>query len=114
MNTYISSELETAYYCAADIIWLGYKDHFGMSGVLIKAAVCNREVLACKEGLIGKLTNEHQLGLTTNTDNPEDVAEALGELLQKNVTFDNTQRENFAKAHNIEHFQQSLILNYNK
>ncbi len=108
INEFIPDELETTYYCAADIIWLGYQNHFAMSGVLIKSAACNRVVLGCKEGLIGKLTEEFDLGLTANINDPEDVARTLTRLIDENHQLDEEKRKAFAEEHNIEHFQKQL------
>lgn len=109
INAFISSELETAYYCAADIIWLGYKNHFCMSNVLVKAAACDKDILACREGLIGSLTELYNLGISINIEEPQELADALNKLLKEDISFDKSLRKTFAQEHEIRHFQQLCI-----
>src|SRR5262245_37606199 len=37
IETYLGMEEEHSVFAAADIAWLGYRDHYGMSGVLVQA-----------------------------------------------------------------------------
>lgn len=108
INDYISADMETFYYSAADIIWLGYEAHYGMSGVLVKAAACDRNILACREGLIGHLTETYHLGVATSTDCPEKVAKAINQLVKNNIMFDKSKRKRFVQQHSLEQFSIAL------
>lgn len=49
----ISDEEEQILLSASDAVWVGYIGHFTMSGVIVKALIANRTILACEDGLIG-------------------------------------------------------------
>lgn len=49
----ISDEEEQSLLSAADAVWVGYVGHYTMSGVVVKALMANRTLLACRDGLIG-------------------------------------------------------------
>ncbi|WP_374319668.1 hypothetical protein [Aquabacterium sp.] len=53
LNEFISSDLESQLLMNCDAVWMGYKAHYGMSGVIIKAAAAKRQIIATKDGLIG-------------------------------------------------------------
>jgi glycosyltransferase involved in cell wall biosynthesis len=72
--------LQQKVFSAADIVWLGYKDHFGMSGVLVLAAKARKVVISCNAGLIGWHTNSKNLGLAVNTEEISEVKMAILKL----------------------------------
>ena len=80
LNQFIDSGLEQQLFSAADAVWVGYKNHFGSSGLLGQAAAAGKPVIACDQGLIGYLTDRHQLGITVNIANPESVRSAITTL----------------------------------
>jgi glycosyltransferase involved in cell wall biosynthesis len=65
-DRHIADEEESLFFSAADAVWVGYKGHYTMSGVLIKAGRAGRQVLFSDTGLIGwysaKLTNAISVG----------------------------------------------------
>ena len=71
---------EARLFSASDIVWLGYSGHYNMSGVLVLAGAYERPVLACKEGLIGWMTDRYQLGLTADVQDRKSVLQALKRL----------------------------------
>jgi len=54
---------EAGAFSAADLVWVGYRGHYTMSGVLIKAAQYGRPVLAFQQGLIGWFVKNWDLGI---------------------------------------------------
>ncbi len=68
---------EAAAFAAADVVWLGYRDFFQSSGVLMQAAQAVLPVIACRAGLIGWLTARHELGAVVDPRNPGAVAAAV-------------------------------------
>ena len=80
LNRFLGKEDEARVFKAADIVWLGYRGHYESSGVQIQAAQAGLPVLAANEGLVGRLTEDCQSGLTVPVDRTGDVAGALGRL----------------------------------
>jgi len=68
---------EAAAFAAADVVWLGYRDFFQSSGVLMQAAQAGLPVVACQAGLIGWLTAQHELGAVVDPRDPVAVATAV-------------------------------------
>lgn len=65
-------------FTAADFVWLGYVAGFyGSSGVLYKAVSAGLLVVAMKQGLIGRLVKQHELGVTVDPENGESVCQGL-------------------------------------
>ena len=73
----ISESEESALFSSADIVWLGYLGHLGMSGVLVKAAQFGKPVLGCREGLIGWYTSRYELGQVADISDANDVVESV-------------------------------------
>ena len=65
------------YYRVADIILATYQGHMGSSSALIRAALAGKPVLSSDYGLMGAITERHQLGVTVDTTNPRAMADAL-------------------------------------
>ena len=61
-DRFIPAEMEADLFAACDAVWVGYKGHFGMSGVLVQAYRFGKPVLATREGLIGWFAQHDQLG----------------------------------------------------
>ena len=54
----VSEEFEAVLFGATDCVWLGYRDHFRMSGVLVKAGLYQRAPLVSKEGILAWYANK--------------------------------------------------------
>lgn len=79
-NSFVDENLQQKVFAATDVVWLGYKDHYGMSGVLVMAAQARKVILSCNVGLIGWYTNLYNLGLSIDTEKMSEVKIALLEL----------------------------------
>ena len=77
MDSYLDHQAEQACFAAADAVWLGYRGHYGSSGVLTQAAVCGLPIISCNEGLLGYRTREGKLGETVNVDDAAAVSTAV-------------------------------------
>ncbi len=53
---------------AASFVLTLYHHHMGSSGALVRASAAGRPVLSTEFGLLGHLTQAHQLGFTCNVD----------------------------------------------
>jgi len=83
LNNFVSEEEEIILFSAADIVWLGYREHYTASGVLVQAACAGLPVIACKEGLIGWQTRRHKLGIDLNPTDNISIAEAIAKLTEE-------------------------------
>jgi glycosyltransferase involved in cell wall biosynthesis len=80
INEFVGSNYQQLAFAAADIVWLGYRNHFSMSGVLVLAARARKVVISSDKGMIGLLTRQERLGITVNIDNVGLVKDALIKL----------------------------------
>jgi len=64
-----------------DFVLAPYQRFTGSSGVLLWAAGAKKPVITQNYGLLGYLTHEHQLGISTDTTDPKKLAGALKECL---------------------------------
>jgi hypothetical protein len=87
LDRFIEPSEEARLFAASDMVWLGYRNHYGGSGVLVQAMAANRPVLASKEGIIGWRAEKHALGKTFKTDDPVEVCGAVRAQLESNGLF---------------------------
>jgi glycosyltransferase involved in cell wall biosynthesis len=79
-NEFISEEKERELFSACDAVWLGYKQHYGMSGVLVQAYRFGKLVVASADGLIGWYCRDGALGPLLDDLEPASIAHALDAL----------------------------------
>ena len=79
-NRVLAGEDEHRVFAAADLVWVGYRNHYAMSAVLIQAGKMKLPVIACRDGLLGKLTRDGDLGAVVDTENSANIAQAVARL----------------------------------
>ena len=62
LDSFIANDVERDLFSACDAVWLGYKGHYGMSGVLVQAYRFGKPVIATEDGLIGWFSRRCELG----------------------------------------------------
>ena len=83
---------------AADVSWVFYEHNIVYSSnVLVQSGLARRPVIARRQGLIGRLVEDHKLGLALTSEEPEIVASAL-QRLAENPTLRREMGENGARA----------------
>jgi glycosyltransferase involved in cell wall biosynthesis len=87
MNKFLTTEEEYMVFKASDIAWLGYRGHYTMSGVLVQAGLMGLPIVACKEGLIGWLTEKYQLGVVFNALEEEAITKTIKQLISDKSRF---------------------------
>jgi len=80
VDAFVDDELQQAVFVASDAVWLGYKAHYSMSGVLVLSTLARKPVIATREGLIGWHTRKNRLGVVIDVSCIETVIEALKTL----------------------------------
>ena len=109
MNKFLTDEEEYMVFKASDVVWLGYREHYTMSGVLAQAGSMGLPVIACKEGLIGWFTEKYELGIVFNDLDEKGVIDAINKLVQdkeKFFKYGNAARKCFA-----EHTTNNFVAN---
>lgn len=81
IDGYADKEKEALVFTAADAVWLGYRDHDYMSGVLVLAGQARKPVVADIHGVIGYLVGAHKLGELVSILNIQSISAALSRLM---------------------------------
>lgn len=81
INEFVDASVEQKVFAAADIVWLGYRNHYSMSGVLVLAALSGKTILGTHQGLIGWYIREKNLGSAVDTADAHAVQVELLQLL---------------------------------
>lgn len=81
LDCFVANELEFDLFSACDAVWLGYKGHYGMSGVLVQAYRFGKRVVATSEGLIGWFCAGGTFGPVLDALSPEAIARGIDEAL---------------------------------
>jgi glycosyltransferase involved in cell wall biosynthesis len=80
LDRFIPDDLERDLFSACDAVWLGYKGHYGMSGVLVQAYRFNKPVIATSDGLIGWFCRNGELGPVLDELSATAINAALDQL----------------------------------
>jgi glycosyltransferase involved in cell wall biosynthesis len=83
LDRFISSETELDLFSACDVVWLGYKGHYGMSGVLVQAYRFGKPVVATADGLIGWFCRTGELGPVIDDLSSAAINRALDDVLAR-------------------------------
>jgi len=83
LDRFITDDVERALFSACDAVWLGYRHHYGMSGVLVQAYRFGKPVIATADGLIGWFCRDGQLGPRIDDLSRASIAHALDALARR-------------------------------
>jgi glycosyltransferase involved in cell wall biosynthesis len=101
---------QRAVFSAADVVWVGYRNHVFMSGVLVLAGRAGLAVVGTNEGEIGRLIKRHSLGLTVHTNEPTEIIEALHVLYDGETRAEMGKRGRRAfETHTVENFGAMVL-----
>lgn len=82
MDRFITAEEELDLFSACDVVWLGYKGHYGMSGVLVQAYRFGKPVVATADGLIGWFCRTGELGPVVEDLSAASINRALDQVFK--------------------------------
>jgi glycosyltransferase involved in cell wall biosynthesis len=108
LDRFIDSDAEQDLFSACDIIWLGYKGHYGMSGVLVQAYRAGRPVIATADGLIGWFCRDGELGPVIDDLTPDSINQALDTLLDSIWVRPGASNGHLLERNTLAHFKQTL------
>lgn len=110
LDHFLSDVEQAIVFAAADVVWLGYRNHLFMSGVLVLAARAGLPLVGTAEGEIGWLIKKNELGAIASIDKPEEVALALTAMLDPERRTKSGQRARSAFAHHtVETFGDTVL-----
>lgn len=110
-NQYIPEQDIQSYFEIADVILAPYQRHVGMSGILNRAAVAQKPVLSSDYGLMGEITIRYRLGLTVESNNPQEIAQGLSKFLKESPEkyCDYKQMTAFANQNSVAKFTDTIF-----
>ena len=82
LGRFLSSDEEYLAFKASDIIWVGYRGHYTMSGVMVQAGQMGLPVIACREGLLGWTVANNKTGVVVDVNKLDDVYEGISKLVR--------------------------------
>jgi glycosyltransferase involved in cell wall biosynthesis len=83
LDRFVEGSEEPCLFAAADIVWLGYREHYTSSGVLAQAVGADRPIIACKEGIIGWQAERHKLGAVISTTEIHEIIAGINAILSE-------------------------------
>lgn len=110
LDHFVTTDEQELVFAAADVVWVGYRNHIYMSGVLVLAGMAGLPVIGTANGEIGQLISRHSLGEVVNIDSPTDVTRALRVMLDANHRLQIGRRAEFVfKSHSVENFKSKVF-----
>ena len=85
LNQYIDDKLEVELFNLCDVVWVAYKKHYGMSGVMVMAGVFGKPIIGVNIGLISWYISEYSTGIIID-EKLSSIKNALTQLENKNIT----------------------------
>jgi glycosyltransferase involved in cell wall biosynthesis len=110
LDRFLTDSEQSAVFAASDIVWLGYRNHLYMSGVLVLAGRAGLPVIGSQGGEVGRMIEAHGLGVNTAIEQPADIVGALLEMREYSTrrSMGERGRRSFAN-HTVENFGDSVM-----
>ncbi len=108
VNGFVSDEAIDLAIVQSDVLLLLYQRFIGSSGLLIRAALHGRPVVATRYGLIGAAVNRHCLGWTIDPYDQERIAQSIAQALGGDLNYGAPAAQRFAAMHSPEHYVRGL------
>jgi len=108
IDRFITNAEEKFLFECADMVTIPYLSHYGSSNILSKAAQYKKPVLASDYHLIGRLVEEHGLGLVFKNNDIDDLANKLYKISDfKFLNYQNNLK-NYSKKCSFKYFSSIL------
>ena len=110
-DTFISEEEVPRYFQLSDFVLAAYKQHVGMSGILVRAAAAGKPIICSDYGLMGEITRQFKLGLLVDSKSPQEIAKAIEMYLAYPLEklCDREKMHTFARANSTEKFAKTIF-----
>jgi glycosyltransferase involved in cell wall biosynthesis len=106
-SSFVTNEEMDNYFSDTDVCLLIYKDFFGSSGLLGRAALHKKKVIGANVGLLNELISQNKLGITCDPASVTEISKALLRILELHPepeVFDD-----FYKSYSPELFLKTLL-----
>jgi glycosyltransferase involved in cell wall biosynthesis len=107
MDRFITAEEELDLFSACDVVWLGYKGHYGMSGVLVQAYRFGKAVVATADGLIGWFCRTGELGTVVDDLSVTSINRAFDKVFEERPAAAPA-GPHLLERNTLSHFKQTL------
>ncbi|WP_371826735.1 glycosyltransferase [Caballeronia sp. SBC1] len=107
MDRFITAEEELDLFSACDVVWLGYKGHYGMSGVLVQAYRFGKPVVATADGLIGWFCRTGELGPVVDDLSVTSINRAFDKVFEARPA-GGVAGSHLLERNTLSHFKQTL------
>jgi glycosyltransferase involved in cell wall biosynthesis len=104
---FVTNEEMEYYFSVSDVCLLTYKDFFGSSGLLGRAALHKKKVIGSNVGVISSLIDQYKLGITCDPHSIESISSGLSSV--KSFTPDPGLFKSYYEKHSPEVFLKTLL-----
>ena len=104
---FVTNEEMDNYFYGSDVCLLIYKDFYGSSGLLGRAALHKKKVVGSNVGLLKELIEHNKLGITCDPKSIEEISKALTKIVT--IQFDDQNFESFYKQYSPDTFFKTLL-----
>lgn len=111
-NSFVTDAQMDAFFSMSDACLLIYKDFYGSSGLLGRAALHGKKVIASNVGLVAQIIKKYHLGSTCDPLDMVEIATRLAAV--KDDTSGNYDGAKFYREHQPEKFLEILLHSNNK
>lgn len=77
VDRHLSQEESLPYFRISNCVCVPYINHIGTSGVLLRALVLGKQVIASNQNWMGRLLTKYELGISCEQDSQQSLAEAM-------------------------------------
>lgn len=109
IDKYVDKLEEQCFFSASDIVWLGYKNHYSMSGVLVLAVKFSKPLIACNEGLIGWYAKIVDNGIIIDIKKEEQLKSAINTLCAMPTSKIKSKNKKIFELHKWSHFTELIL-----
>ena len=105
-DSFVKDEDIQQYFKVADYAMALYHKHFGMSAIMVRAAVAQKPLISSSFGLMGKIVVENELGITVDND----LKEKMEMLLENKISIGNKEKmKAFAELNQAENYAKVIL-----
>ncbi len=108
VDSFVSDEAIDLAIVQSDVLLLLYQRFIGSSGLMIRAALHGRPVVATRYGLIGAAVRRHCLGITIDPYDQERIALSITQAVSGDLHYDAPAAQRFAAMYSPEHYVSGL------
>lgn len=107
---FADDNLEGRSFAGSDAIWLGYRGHWTMSGVLVQACLALRPVVSMNQGLIGWYTRRYGIGVEVDIDSSASICAGIEKLKSDAALYAECQKNaaSIAELHSPGSFERKV------